>query len=82
MYNFWEIYLYLTASFAILLMVQTLPKIMKELNCRLTFLQKLVHNTSFLFLGALLMPIMSIIVLTDEKAFVDAYIGAWDDESE
>lgn len=82
MYNFWEIYLYLTASFAILLMVQTLPKIMKELNSRLNLLQKIVHNASFLFLGALLMPIMSIIVLTDEDAFVTAYVGAWDDESE
>jgi hypothetical protein len=29
-----------------------------------------------------MMPIKSIIVMTDEKAFVDANIGASDDESE
>jgi predicted PurR-regulated permease PerM len=63
-------------------MIQTLPKIMKQLNSRLTMLQKIVHNTSFLFLGALLMPIMSVVVLSDEEGFVTAYVGAWDDETE
>ena len=77
MSTFWEIYFVLCLSFSILSHLVVIPKIMKELASKMTFLQKFIHNTAFFIAAMVLMPFLSLLVLSDEDGFVKAYVLAW-----